>query len=316
MGNGFFDTNLKNIKESILRAEQAGTVIRLGLELEITGYGCEDHFLKLDTVYIRDREFNPQQFCALGRPCSVISTNEMESSNYTLPDSRLLNGTHGSKLKGNKYQHWLQRKTIADVVEALIGAYLVDGGFKSAISFLQWIGIRTDFETSQVIRACALSASFMRVAALLNRLEFLGDAVMDYLITSFMYSAYPKLKPGQLTDLRSVLVRNASFAGVAVKLSFHKHIICDCDHLCDAVDKYVNYIRVPDSERDQLEEPPCPKALGDLVESSVGAIFLDTGFDLDRVWKLVLFILDPILSFSKFQFNPVRELKELCQCFP
>ncbi|KAL9263922.1 Dicer-like protein [Drosera capensis] len=302
-------------------------------------------------VYIRDREFNPQQFCALGRPCSVISTNEMESSNHTLPDSRLLNGTHGSKLKGNKHQHWLQRKTIADVVEALIGAYLVDGGFKSAISFLQWIGIRADFETSQVIHACTLSASFMPVAALLDvpslegslsyhfihrglllqafihpsynkhgggcyqRLEFLGDAVMDYLITSFIYSAYPKLKPGQLTDLRSVLVSNASFAGVAVKLSFHKHIICDCDLLCDAIDKYVNYIRVPDSERDQLEEPPCPKALGDLVESSIGAIFLDTGFDLDRVYKLVLFFFDPILSFSKFQFNPVRELKELCQCF-
>ncbi|KAL9263926.1 Glutamine-dependent NAD(+) synthetase-like protein [Drosera capensis] len=45
-----FDTNLKNIKESILRAKQAGAVIRLGPELEITGYGCEDHFLELDTV--------------------------------------------------------------------------------------------------------------------------------------------------------------------------------------------------------------------------------------------------------------------------
>ncbi|KAH7840969.1 hypothetical protein Vadar_023985 [Vaccinium darrowii] len=45
-----FDCNLNNIKESITRAKQWGAVIRLGPELEITGYGCEDHFLELDTV--------------------------------------------------------------------------------------------------------------------------------------------------------------------------------------------------------------------------------------------------------------------------
>ncbi|KAG6791569.1 hypothetical protein POTOM_000692 [Populus tomentosa] len=45
-----FDCNLKNIKESITQAKQAGAVIRLGPELEITGYGCEDHFLELDTI--------------------------------------------------------------------------------------------------------------------------------------------------------------------------------------------------------------------------------------------------------------------------
>ncbi|XP_010553563.1 PREDICTED: glutamine-dependent NAD(+) synthetase [Tarenaya hassleriana] len=45
-----FDCNLKNIKASITQAKAAGAVIRLGPELEITGYGCEDHFLELDTV--------------------------------------------------------------------------------------------------------------------------------------------------------------------------------------------------------------------------------------------------------------------------
>lgn len=45
-----FDTNLFNIKESISRAKNAGAVIRIGPELEITGYGCEDHFMEQDTV--------------------------------------------------------------------------------------------------------------------------------------------------------------------------------------------------------------------------------------------------------------------------
>lgn len=45
-----FDTNLTNIKESISRAKEAGATLRIGPELEITGYGCEDHFLEQDTV--------------------------------------------------------------------------------------------------------------------------------------------------------------------------------------------------------------------------------------------------------------------------
>lgn len=45
-----FDTNIKNIKESIRQAKAAGAAIRLGPELEITGYGCEDHFMEQDTI--------------------------------------------------------------------------------------------------------------------------------------------------------------------------------------------------------------------------------------------------------------------------
>ncbi|XAR70145.1 NAD(+) synthase (glutamine-hydrolyzing) [Bertholletia excelsa] len=45
-----FNCNVKNIKESITRDKKAGAVIGLGPELEITGYGREDHFLELDTV--------------------------------------------------------------------------------------------------------------------------------------------------------------------------------------------------------------------------------------------------------------------------
>ncbi|GJN07694.1 hypothetical protein PR202_ga25546 [Eleusine coracana subsp. coracana] len=45
-----FDTNLRNVKDSITRAKAAGAAIRVGPELELTGYGCEDHFLEQDTT--------------------------------------------------------------------------------------------------------------------------------------------------------------------------------------------------------------------------------------------------------------------------
>jgi NAD+ synthase (glutamine-hydrolysing) len=42
-----FDTNLANIERSIVIARQRGCTFRTGPELEITGYGCEDHFLEI-----------------------------------------------------------------------------------------------------------------------------------------------------------------------------------------------------------------------------------------------------------------------------
>ncbi|KAF7856329.1 hypothetical protein EAF04_009857 [Stromatinia cepivora] len=44
-----FDGNQKRIIESIRRAKKAGASLRVGPELEVTGYGCQDHFLESDT---------------------------------------------------------------------------------------------------------------------------------------------------------------------------------------------------------------------------------------------------------------------------
>ncbi|KAI9295618.1 glutamine-dependent NAD(+) synthetase with GAT domain-containing protein [Neoconidiobolus thromboides FSU 785] len=44
-----FTGNLRRIKQSIIQAKQKGAKLRIGPELEITGYGCQDHFLESDT---------------------------------------------------------------------------------------------------------------------------------------------------------------------------------------------------------------------------------------------------------------------------
>lgn len=299
-------------------------------------------------VFIRDQPFDPYQFFALGHPCPRICTKESEGTIHSQCGSHVTGQAKGSEVRCSKGHHWLHKKTVSDVVEALIGAFLVDSGFKAAIAFLRWIGIKVDFDDSQVINICQASRTYamlnpsMDLATLENllghqflykglllqafvhpshkngggcyqRLEFLGDAVLDYLITSYLFSVYPKMKPGHLTDLRSVLVNNRAFASVAVDRSFHEYLICDSDALSAATKKFVDFVRTPKSERRLLEGPKCPKVLGDLVESSVGAILLDTGFDLNHIWKIMLSFLDPITSFSNLQINPVRELKELCQ---
>lgn len=47
----------------------------------------------------------------------------------------------------------------------------------------------------------------------------------------------------------------------------------------------------------------------------MGAILLDTGFDLNYVWEIMLSLVDPTSSFSKLQLNSVRELHEFCQSY-
>lgn len=49
------------------------------------------------------------------------------------------------------------------------------------------------------------------------------------------------------------------------------------------------------------------------MESSVGAVLVDTGFDMNYVWKIMLSFLDPIMSSSGFQLSPIRDIIEVCQ---
>ncbi|CAI8584290.1 unnamed protein product [Vicia faba] len=300
-------------------------------------------------VYIFDQAFDPFQFYALGRPCPIVCTEETEDSIHLCLNSGEEKRSV-TRIRCNKNHHWLHRKTIADVVEALVGAFIVDSGFKAAFAFLTWIGIQVNFEASQVVNICNGSVGYFPLSAEIDipslegklghhfvhkglllqafvhpsynkhgggcyqRLEFLGDAVLDYLITSYLYSAYPKLKPGQLTDLRSLSVNNKAFACVAVDRCFDEFLLCDSSALTQAIKQYADYIRRPISDSGNNGGPKSPKALGDLVESCIGAVLLDSGFDLNKVWKIMTSFLDPIMKFSSsLQLSPVRDLQELCQ---
>ncbi|CAA7398025.1 unnamed protein product [Spirodela intermedia] len=295
-------------------------------------------------VYIHDEPFDPSHFFALRQHCQVVCNKDTESGLH----SRMAESNAGT-VKCNKRHRWLQRKTISDVVEALIGAFLVDSGLKAASAFLQWIGIRVDFDVLNIHRVCKesyknmslsdnidiaalerlLGYTFQHKGLLLQafihpsynkhlggcyqRLEFLGDAVLDYLITSYLYSGYPDLKPGQLTDLKSMTVNNISFAHTAISLSLHKYLIQDSDGLMEAIEKFQTSVNSPVSAEGIINEPGCPKVLGDLVESCIGSVLLDSGFDLNCVWKTMMNLLHETLRFSSLQLNPVRELRELCQ---
>ena len=91
-----------------------------------------------------------------------------------------------------------------------------------------------------------------------ERLEFLGDAVLDHVISEWIFNNYPELDEGNLTKKRASLV-NRQFLGF---LSHTYNII--------------DYVKV-DSGVDLQDEKVALNIASDVYESVVGAIFLDGG---------------------------------------
>ena len=73
-----------------------------------------------------------------------------------------------------------------------------------------------------------------------QRLEFLGDAILDFLVTLHIYNkCESKLQPGDLTDLRSALVNNNIFAVIAVENDYHKYLKEYSPELFNAIRHFV-----------------------------------------------------------------------------
>lgn len=58
-----------------------------------------------------------------------------------------------------------------------------------------------------------------------ERLEFLGDSVLSFIVSKHLYAAFPKKSEGQLTMLRSLLVKKKTLAIISKKLGFSKLLI-------------------------------------------------------------------------------------------
>lgn len=96
-----------------------------------------------------------------------------------------------------------------------------------------------------------------------ERLEFLGDAVLELVVTEFLYGKYTSHNEGDLTAYRSALVNAITLGQVADELSFN-----DLMKLSKGEAKDVSRAR--------------SSILADAYEAVVGAIYLDQGYDAVR----------------------------------
>lgn len=128
-----------------------------------------------------------------------------------------------------------------------------------------------------------------------QRLEFLGDAVLQLVLTAELYHRFPAQGEGPLTQARAQLVNRASLAGHGVELKLGQYLILS---------------RGEETTGGRHRH----STLADAFEAIVGAIYLDAGYDRTRELILRLFA----SSFGELAElpnldNPKGELQELLQ---
>jgi len=128
-----------------------------------------------------------------------------------------------------------------------------------------------------------------------QRLEFLGDAVLQLVLTQKLYEQFPAFDEGPLTKARAKLVNRDTLAEHARALDLGAHLI-----LSRGEEMHGGRER--------------PGALADAFEALLGAIFLDGGFDSARKFILREFTDDfGELGEPSGIENPKGELQELLQ---
>jgi len=93
-----------------------------------------------------------------------------------------------------------------------------------------------------------------------ERLEFLGDAILEYIVSKEIYANFPNKEEGYLTTLRSNLVNTKNLAHIAKKLGIGKRIFLS-------------------RGEEEGEGRKNPSLLADTLEAVIGALFLDQGID-------------------------------------
>ncbi|HER1459060.1 TPA: ribonuclease III [Streptococcus pyogenes] len=125
-----------------------------------------------------------------------------------------------------------------------------------------------------------------------ERLEFLGDAVLQLIISEYLFAKYPKKTEGDMSKLRSMIVREESLADFSRFCSF---------------DAYIKLGKGEEKSGGRRRDT----ILGDLFEAFLGALLLDKGIDaVRRFLKQVM-----IPQVEKGNFERVRDYKTCLQEF-
>ena len=240
-------------------------------------------------------------------------------------EERTLSATERARQKCNTQT--IADKSVADSVEALIGAYLISCGYLGALKFMSFLGLKVlpegdghddsdpfavntgpgcyarfwpdqtnasrqqdkgdlmsrmiaglekfekksikyKFKSKLHLVEALTHASYHanRITTSYQRLEFLGDALLDFLVTQHLYFRHAKLTPGQLTDIRQALVNNNIFATIAVKNDYHKYLKQMSPQWFKTVENFIN--RLDDEAEERKEQHAHTQKVGRIQRSS------------------------------------------------
>lgn len=128
-----------------------------------------------------------------------------------------------------------------------------------------------------------------------ERLEFLGDAVIDFLAGEYLYHHFPELQEGPLTNLRSALVRRETLSAFAHEMNLGYHLL-------------MGYGEAESGGRER------PTVLSDAFEALVGSLYLDQGLEAARRFLTPFMEREVDRSLrDQWEKDPKSRLQELAQ---
>jgi len=124
------------------------------------------------------------------------------------------------------------------------------------------------FENEDLLKSSVVHRSYLNEHKSFNiehneRLEFLGDAVLELVVTDYLYNHYPNPE-GELTNWRAALVNAKILADISRSLEIEEFLNMSKGEAKDVNPKARNYI------------------LANAIEAIIGAIYLDQGFEAAR----------------------------------
>ncbi|KAF9924798.1 Dicer-like protein 1 [Linnemannia zychae] len=273
-------------------------------------------------------------------------------------------------------KHNLSNKTLADVIEATLGAAYLSGGCTAAFraakalripfdEFATWkdfnrVFLETkaaneaarkeewpftptlsaanmasiqevqktlgyEFKDPSLFFEAMTHASHIRADAVCyQRLEFLGDAVLDFQVIRYYYEKYYDAPPGAITLIKDASVNNSILGAISIKWGLQKFLNHYSPSLIGAIARAIVSLEERQSkaldgrlEGEYWVDIYMPKVLGDLVESTLGAVFVDSGFDFEVVSNLFQRLIRPFLdqhvNFDSMILHPNKVLLESLQ---
>ncbi|KAI1825945.1 hypothetical protein F4861DRAFT_144206 [Xylaria intraflava] len=133
-----------------------------------------------------------------------------------------------------------------------------------------------------------------------QRLEFLGDALLDMACVDYLFQKFPSADPQWLTEHKMAMASNQFLGCLCVSLDLQKHMLSMTSGLQSEIADYVQTITDARTQAEEtaeasglgraayarnywMGEKRPPKCLPDLVESYVGALFVDSEYDYEQV---------------------------------
>jgi len=128
-----------------------------------------------------------------------------------------------------------------------------------------------------------------------ERLEFLGDAVMDLIVGEYLFHLFPKAEEGTLSKLRAALVNEDSFTRLAKRLDLGRYL----------------YLSPAEENNNGREKP---SILSSAFEAVIGAIYLEAGFE--KVKEVALSLIKqefPVITPEELLKDYKTTLQEITQ---